>query len=189
VAHIAVVFGTIHGQAAKVARRAADVLRDAGHRVEVVDTRDPLPTAPLQGVDGVVLVGSVRMGKFQKPLVQFVRSHREALEGTPTAFLAVSLSAARDNAPAKREVQKTLAGFVKDTGMRPRRVLPVAGALLYTRYPFFLKLVMLCFSKMAGGDTDMSRDYEYTDWDAVSAFASSFGQEFELHESPQPAMH
>jgi menaquinone-dependent protoporphyrinogen oxidase len=28
----------------------------------------------------------------------------------------------------------------------------------------------------AGGDTDTSRDYEYTDWEAVTRFAEAFGQ-------------
>ena len=28
----------------------------------------------------------------------------------------------------------------------------------------------------AGGDTDITRDYEYTDWDAVERFADAFAQ-------------
>jgi menaquinone-dependent protoporphyrinogen oxidase len=28
--------------------------------------------------------------------------------------------------------------------------------------------------RSAGGDTDTSRDHEYTDWEAVSAFADRF---------------
>jgi hypothetical protein len=46
--------------------------------------------------------------------------------------------------------------------------------LLYTRYGFFVRLVMRLISKMAGGDTDTSRDYEYTDWNAVAEFARRF---------------
>jgi menaquinone-dependent protoporphyrinogen oxidase len=33
---------------------------------------------------------------------------------------------------------------------------------------------MLMILRMAGGDTDTSRDFEYTDWRAVEAFAESF---------------
>jgi len=173
-ARIVVVFGTTDGQTARIAQRVADVLRSEQHSVELLDTRAPLPAAPFAGVDAAVVAGSVRMGKFQRALVGFVREHRASLARIPTAFVAVSLSAARDSEPARREVSKTIARFIEETGFTPNSVLPVAGALLYTRYGFFTRLVMRLISKTAGGDTDASRDYEYTDWNALSEFARRF---------------
>jgi menaquinone-dependent protoporphyrinogen oxidase len=32
---------------------------------------------------------------------------------------------------------------------------------------------------MVGNDTDTTRDYEYTDWDAVERFADAFAQQLE----------
>ena len=173
-ARVVVVFGTTDGQTARIARRMADVLRNEHHSVDLFDTRSPAPARPFAGVDAAVVAGSVRMGKFQRPLVEFVRRHRKALAGLPTGFVAVSLSAARDTPPAQREVRKTVARFIHETGFTPGTVLPVAGALLYTRYGFFTRIVMRLISKRAGGDTDTSRDYEYTDWSAVSDFARRF---------------
>jgi len=173
-ARIAVVFGTTDGQTAKIARHVVDVLRSEQHVVELLDTRVPLSSAPLEGIDAVVIAASIRMGKFQRPLVAFVREHRDLLAKIPTAFLAVSLSAARDTPPARREVQKTISRFVEETGFAPGSIQPVAGALVYTRYGLFTKLAILFISKISGGDTDASRDYEYTDWSALSGFARSF---------------
>lgn len=178
-AHIVVVFGTNEGQSAKVARRVVDVLRAGRHTVQLIDTRDPVHSQPFDGAEAVVLVGSVHMGKFQRALVQFVRTQRQAVGALPSAFLAVSLSAARDSAAAKREVKKTIDGFIRETGVTPDQLVPVAGALVYTRYPFFTRQLMRFISKLAGGDTDASRDYEYTDWAAVSAFAAGFGRKLE----------
>ena len=173
-AHIAIVFGTTDGQTARIARHVVDVLRNEQHLVDLLDTRAPLSSSPLEGIDAVVIAASIRMGKFQRPLVAFVREHRDALAKIPTAFLPVSLSAARETPPARREVQKTIARFVKETGFVPGRIQPVAGALVYTRYGFFTKLAILFISKISGGDTDTSRDYEYTDWSALSDFARNF---------------
>ena len=53
----------------------------------------------------------------------------------------------------------------------------VAGALLYTRYNFLVRFVMRQITKAEGGDTDTSRDYEYTDWDAVDRFAEAFARQ------------
>ena len=173
-ARIAVVFGTTDGQTAKIARHVVEVLRSEQHLVELFDTRAPLPAEPLLGIDAVVIASSIRMGKFQRPLLAFVREHRDTLAKISTIFLAVSLSAARDSAPARREVQKTIARVVKETGFVPGRIQPVAGALVYSRYPFFTKLAIRFISKISGGDTDTSRDYEYTDWGALSEFVRSF---------------
>ena len=186
-ARVVVVFGTTDGQTARIARQVADVLRNEQHSVDLYDTRAAVPARPFQGVDAAVVAGSVRMGKFQRALVAFAREHRVALAGIPTAFLAVSLSAARDSVPAQREVRKTVARFVQETGFMPGIILPVAGALLYTRYGFFTRLVMRLISKRAGGDTDTSRDYEYTDWNAVSDFARRFASRIREGRAPAEA--
>src|SRR5207244_3983736 len=97
-----VVFGTTDGQTARIAGRFVDVFREAQHTVDLVDTRAPFPLAPFRGVDAAVVAGSLRMGKFQRALVRFVREHRQELGDIPNAFVAVSLSAARDSEAARR---------------------------------------------------------------------------------------
>ena len=105
----------------------------------------------------------------------------------PAAFLSVSLSAARRDEPARREVRKAIARFVEQTDWTPGSVLPVAGALRYTRYGFFTRLLMLFISKMVGGDTDTSRDYEYTDWNALTEFAQRFARMVDTR-GPHPSL-
>jgi len=135
-ARIVVFFGTTDGQTAKIVRHLAEVLRSGHDTVDVFDTRAPIPSSVFRGVDAAIIAGSVRMGKFQRALVAFLRQHREVLERIPTAFLAVSLSAARDSASARREVSKTVARFIAEIGFTPGTLLPIAGALLYTKVRF-----------------------------------------------------
>jgi|SRR5438105_4028180 len=174
-AHILVVFGTTDGQTARIARHVVGVLRAQRHRVTLVDARELGGQVSFGGIDGAIVAASVRMGKFQRKVVEFARAHRARLNMLPNAFLAVSLSASHDTASARREVAKTLARFVAESGWSPALAVPVAGALQYSKYPFFTKLVIRLISKMAGGDTDPSRDYEYTDWNALEEFARRFG--------------
>jgi menaquinone-dependent protoporphyrinogen oxidase len=176
-ARIAVVFGTIDGQTAKISRRIVDVLRTEGHVVELLDTRAAVPASALVGIQAAVIAGSVRMGKFQRPLITFVQDHLYELLVMPTAFIPVSLSASRKSPAAQREVQKTTARFIAETGLNPNIIQPTAGALVYSRYGFFTKLAILFISKISHGDTDTSRDYEYTDWRAVDAFARHFADD------------
>ena len=61
--------------------------------------------------------------------------------------------------------------LLDETGFSPDIVAMFAGALVYTQYGWFKRHLMRAIVKREGGDTDMSKDYEYTDWGAVDAFA------------------
>lgn len=185
-ARIAAIFATTDGHTAKVAAHLAETLRAEGHEVDVFDARTRVSPEELRLARGAFIAGSLRVGKFQSSLVDFVRKHRDELAAMPTAFLPVSLSAARPTEPALRELGKRNARFFEETGLRPTETLPVAGALLWSHYGFFTKLVMLVITKLAGGDTDTSRDYEYTDWAALDAFARRFAAALQ-EDAVQPA--
>jgi menaquinone-dependent protoporphyrinogen oxidase len=66
--------------------------------------------------------------------------------------------------------------FLAATGWQPAVTKFVAGALLYTHYNWFLRRVIRRIARKAGGDTDTSRDYDYTDWNDLRAFADAFGR-------------
>ena len=59
------------------------------------------------------------------------------------------------------------------TGWYPPQVAIIAGAILYTRYPPLIRLLIRWFRARQGGDTDTHRDYVYTDWALVTAFADA----------------
>jgi menaquinone-dependent protoporphyrinogen oxidase len=52
----------------------------------------------------------------------------------------------------------------------------VAGALLYTQYGWLTRWFMKRIVTKAGGDTDTTRDYEYTDWNDLRTFAREFAR-------------
>ena len=176
---VLIVFGTTNGQTTRVARRMAEVLALSGLEVEVVDSAHPpegFAAMSIGGFDAALVLGSVRMGKHPEALVEFVRLHRKELDAIPNAFVSVSLSAARGEKPAaRREVAKTFQSFATRTGWRAAEQVPVAGALPYSKYTFRIRLLLKFINWMLDGDTDTSRDYEYTDWTAVADFARRFG--------------
>ena len=66
--------------------------------------------------------------------------------------------------------------FLRQVGWQPQQTATFGGALQYSKYGALKRLVMILFVGLAGGDTDTSRDYEYTDWDAVDRFIHAFAQ-------------
>jgi len=47
----------------------------------------------------------------------------------------------------------------------------IAGAILYTRYNWFICWAMKRIARKEGGSTDTTRDHDYTDWAQVTAYA------------------
>ncbi|HEU4948291.1 MAG TPA: flavodoxin domain-containing protein [Kribbella sp.] len=168
---ILISYGTTEGQTAKVADFIADVIREHGHEVEVVDIKELRDTVP-DGYDGVIVGASIHMGKHDKHAVQFVENNRDTLERLPSAFFSVSLAAHGDTEEAEGYVEQ----FEQETGWRPAKVAMFGGALLYTQYGFVKRHMMKKIARDKPGNlgTDTSRDYVYTEWDGVKRFAEDF---------------
>jgi menaquinone-dependent protoporphyrinogen oxidase len=174
-ARILVLYGTNEGHTEKVATVIGNTLIENGCDADVVKagTIDPA----MSTYDGVIVAASIHGGRFQGAVVDCVRRHAAAISSKPNAFINVCLAVLQKNDPkVTADLAMIVNRFAKDSGWTPAIVKPVAGALLYTRYNFLMRWIMKRIVAKAGGDTDTSRDYVYTDWEDVKAFARDFGR-------------
>jgi menaquinone-dependent protoporphyrinogen oxidase len=173
-AHILIVYSTTYGYTAKVAAFIAGVVQEQGHCPEVIPVVQVSPALALEAYDAVIVGGSVIATRHQAALRRFVRRHRALLAQKPAAFVSVSGAAAsprpRDQADARRFARR----FLAQTGWASDQVALVAGAALYRRYDRLTRWIMQLYMWRQGGDSDPSRDYEYTDWPALRAFVEGF---------------
>ena len=172
-ARFLIVYRTSEGQTARIADYIAAVLRNSEHSVEVCDLVRRVPKQPLAEWDGVLVGGSVHLGKHAPQLKKFVSRHRDALQTHPAAFFSVSLSAAGGELQ-QQEAQRCLAEFLTETNWQPALTTSLAGAIRYQDYGLLKRLFMKTFIKRVGGETDTSKNYEYTNWEAVDRFATEF---------------
>ncbi|HEU4697846.1 MAG TPA: flavodoxin domain-containing protein [Gemmatimonadales bacterium] len=169
--NILIVYGTAYGQTERIVQRIASVLTDGGHRV-TLERGDRLPPAlALADYDGVLVAASILYGRHQRYIRDFVRRHASALDVLPTAFVSVSGSAASPAPKAQAEVEAVVQRFLKETGWHPRLVRKFGGAMAYTRYGWLQRHIVRWVSRRRGGPADASRDYDFTDWNAVDRFA------------------
>lgn len=177
-ASVLLLYGTSEGQTAAVAERMADVVEASGHDVVVLNAKHLPDDFTLADYDAAIVGASIHRGGHQKAIVRFVRDHVEQLNATPSAFFSLSLSAAGDE-EGRGAAEDLIGEFLDETGFEPDRTLSVAGALTYSEYGLLTKFVMKRIARKEGGDTDTSRDWEYTDWDSVEAFAAAFASSLE----------
>jgi menaquinone-dependent protoporphyrinogen oxidase len=171
---ILVVYGTTDGQTRKIAEFLADALKARGVEVEIVDSAGE-GAAEVQPVfGGAIVCGSLHQHSYQASIAHFVKCNKSWLAGIPTAFVSVSLAAVVDDDESREELRKAGGAFCRSTGWTPTTTLQVAGALRYTQYDYLKRLIMKLIARQRGGDTDTSRDYEYTEWDELGRFVEEF---------------
>ena len=169
---VLILYGTSEGQTAKIARALAVSLNVGGIDTDVVEagTRDPRPCH----YAGVIVAGSMHVGGYQKPVAKWIRAHLAEFGNQPTAFVSVCLAVLSKQEKARDEARAIPRRFVDGLGWRPTVIKVVAGALPYSKYNFYTRWIMKRIVSEAGGDTDTSRDYEYTDWKDLREFANRF---------------
>ncbi|MBA5809359.1 menaquinone-dependent protoporphyrinogen IX dehydrogenase [Morganella morganii] len=162
------------GQTKKIITEIALHLRKAGAECDVRSLQDnqSLNLAPYEKV----LVGaSIRYGHFNRALDKFAKLHAGQLNQMKTAFFGVNLTARK---PDKRtpETNVYVRKFLAATPWKPTVCTVFAGALLYPRYGWFDRMMIRLIMKMTKGETDTSKEVEYTDWQQVEVFAAEFVQ-------------
>ncbi len=178
---ILILFATREGQTRRIAEHLAATARARDLPVEMHNINFIPDTFSLSDYDKVILAASVHRGKHEPEMVEFVRRNHSRLGHMQTIFLSVSLAeaAAEDfhrtpeiRAQAAQDVEDMMQEFFEETGWHPsalqhQGVHAVAGALMYSKYNFFIRWIMRRIAKKEGAPTDTSRDYEYTDWEAL----------------------
>jgi menaquinone-dependent protoporphyrinogen oxidase len=171
---ILVIYGTTDGQTARIAGACGDTLRAHGFEADVIEAGHRAPAPDVYS--GVVVAASLHAGGYQRSVRRWARTHAQVLNAKPTAFLSVCLAVLEQNPKVQQDLLGIINRFLSSTGWRPAVTKPVPGALLYTRYNPIKRWMMQRIVRKAGGDTDTSRDYEYTDWNELRAFADDFGR-------------
>lgn len=182
-----VVFGTTEGHTRKIAQKIEEWLVNRDMQVVIADSASDARNLSTEGFDVVVLAGSLHMSRHQASLVHFVRTNLAALQRIPTLLVSASGTGSRTDPLSGARANESIELFVQESGLRPTVAKPIGGALLYTKYNFFLRWMLRKISEKEGGPVDTSRDYELTDWESLNHTVDAFIDHFAMARSPEPA--
>ena len=195
--HVAVFYATREGHTRRIAERIASRLQLHGFSVDLRNLKIESVPGDLCRYSAIVLAASVHTGRHEPEMVHFAKVHREQLDDMPAWFFSVTLSQAgaqRTGDPPEKhlqfvaDVQAMVTHFCHQTGWMPKHIVPVAGALLYSKYNFLIRFIMKWIASRAGTDTDTSRDYDYTDWVALDRSADQIASEILASPTRVPEM-
>jgi len=173
---VLIVYGTTDGHTQKIAEAVADTFASEHWEATAVNARHAGRDLGPERYDRVIIAGSLHGQRYQHALRRWVRHHAAALNRAHTAFLSVCLAVLEHRPEVEQELRNIMERFFDETGWRPSVSKVVAGALPYSRYGWLKKWIMKRIVAKSGGDTDSSRDYDYTDWEDLRQFTRRFAR-------------
>ncbi|MBK5145458.1 menaquinone-dependent protoporphyrinogen IX dehydrogenase [Budviciaceae bacterium BWR-B9] len=166
------IYSSREGQTKTIVSSIADELRKKEIQVDLYNV-DDVPQVNFADYNGVLIGAAIRYGHFHKEFRTFVERHYQALNQIPSAFVSVSLIA-RKVEKQTAETNSYTRKYLAATQWHPTLCGVFAGALRYPRYTWLDRVMIQLIMKMTKGETDSSKDVEYTDWDKVKQFAGEF---------------
>ncbi|MBS1960606.1 MAG: hypothetical protein JST04_00210 [Bdellovibrionales bacterium] len=173
--NVLIYYATTEGQTAKIAEAIAQELAELGFAVHLVRSGDAEWTIADEPCDGVILGSSVHRGRYPEAFRRQVARNAEKLREIPVAFFSVCLGVLETENVKTQEAERGIVrDFLEDAGIRPVHRGIFAGALRYSQYGLFKRVLLHAIAKRAGRETRTDRDYEFTDWEEVKGFARDF---------------
>ncbi len=166
--HILVAYSTTDGHTPRICERLRQVMTQHGHSVTVTALAQA-DALDLSGFDKIVIGASIRYGKHQPQVAEFIARHQALLESKSNAFFTVNI-VARKPEKNQPETNPYLIKFLRQITWKPKLLGVFAGKLDYPRYSFFDRLMIRFIMLMTNGPTDPKAVIEFTDWQQVEAF-------------------
>ena len=166
---ILIVFSTTDGHTQKICNRLKTVIEQEGHQVTVRAIADT-PEPDLRAFDKIVIGASIRYGKHQPQVYDFIDRHLTLLESKANAFFTVNIVARKAN-KNQPQTNPYLQKFLRLTAWRPTELAVFAGKLNYPIYGFLDRQMIRLIMLITRGPTDPSTVVEFTDWASVDDFA------------------
>ena len=123
----------------------------------------------LKNYKKIIIGASIRYGKHNPDVLNFVKKNINVLNKVKTAFFSVNVVARKKekNTPSTNPY---VIKFIKQTDWKPTNVGVFAGKVDYPSYRFFDKYIIKFIMWLTKGPTDISKSYEFTNWSEVEKF-------------------
>ena len=173
-AKLLLIYSTTDGHTREICERLLQFITQSRHEV-ILSPIDGARGIDLQPFDMIIIGASIRYGKHNKEVYDFIADNTQVLTAKPNAFFSVNL-VARKAEKRQPDTNPYLRKFLREISWKPRQVEVFAGKLDYPKYRFWDRQMIRLIMWMTKGPTDPSVVIDYTDWSQVEAFAQRVSQ-------------
>ena len=137
--------------------------------VEIISL-EKVETFDLNKYEKIIIGASIRYGRHNKKVIDFIIKNKKMLELKKTAFFSVNV-VARKEEKSTPETNPYVLNFLKKTNWKPNKLSVFAGKVDYPNYNFINKIVIRFIMMITKGPTDVNNSYEFTNWENVKKFS------------------
>jgi len=177
---VLIAYGSRYGSTEEIASRLAGFLGEEGVEATVLDVKKNRSWPSLEGYDGVIVGSGVKVSKWMREPLEFLRRKRGELEGKRLALFVSCLTVLTDPDNAREDLLEKVA---KEAGVEAELMEafgPVMDVGPGSKMGFLDKKiaqsVMLGLSKERGMELDMKGRNDLRDWDRIRDFAQRFAE-------------
>jgi menaquinone-dependent protoporphyrinogen oxidase len=167
-ANILIIYSTTDGHTKEICERLQKVVEAENHQVLLSPIADSF-TFNLLPFDKIVIGASIRYGKHNPLVTEFIRQNETLLNEKPNAFFSVNVVARKPekNTP---ETNPYLQKFLRRITWRPKHMDVFGGKINYPSYRFFDRLMIRFIMWLTKGPTHRDAVVDFTDWQKVEVF-------------------
>ena len=161
-----IIYSTTDGQTTKICNKLIEESFDKN--AKLCSLEDAFKE-DLKNYKKIIIGASIRYGKHNPDVLNFVKKNINVLNKVKTAFFSVNVVARKKekNTPSTNPY---VIKFIDQTNWKPTNIGVFAGKVDYPAYKFFDKYIIKFIMWITKGPTDISKSYEFTNWSEVKKF-------------------
>ena len=163
-----IIYSSTDGQTKKICETIKENL-PSGDKFKLISLDEAL-YFNLEKCEKIIIGASIRYGRHNKKVLDFITKNKNILDLKKTAFFSVNV-VARKEEKSTPETNPYVLNFLKKTNWKPDKLSVFAGKVDYPNYNFFNKIVIRFIMMITKGPTDINNSYEFTNWENVRKFA------------------
>ena len=167
-----IIYSTTDGQTTRICNKL--IQKNFNNDVKLCSIDEAI-REDLKKYKKIIIGASIRYGKHNPDVLNFVKKNINVLNKLKTAFFSVNVVARKKekNTPSTNPY---VIKFIKQTDWRPTYVGVFAGKVDYPSYRFFDKYIIKFIMWLTKGPTDVSKSYEFTNWSEVEKFGEKINK-------------
>ena len=165
-----IIYSTTDGHTKKICEHIVDQTR--GSLETTLMTISGISREELIKYDNIIVGASIRYGKHKKEVHEFIKKNLNVISSKNNYFFSVNAVARKDNKNTP-ETNPYVVKFLKQTAWNPTYTGVFGGKVDYPKYKFFDKHIIRFIMWLTKGPTDITKSYEFTDWNSVTTFSKN----------------
>ena len=167
-----IIYSTTDGQTTRICNKL--IQKNFNNDVKLCSIDEAI-REDLKKYKKIIIGASIRYGKHNPDVLNFVKKNINVLNKLKTAFFSVNV-VARKKGKNTPSTNPYVIKFIKQTDWKPTYVGVFAGKVDYPSYRFFDKYIIKFIMWLTKGPTDVSKSYEFTNWSEVDKFGEKINK-------------